>query len=1378
MDDVLQLPRQAPEVQSSSHGALRRYQETLINQYQVIIGRFEQSAAAVTTDCSIALSKRMDSYLAESFRIKESQDRLIGSMGSSSVAFAELQGELTSLADSSLQLITHLREDILATYSASFDTIRPMVDAAASATQIIISQIPPQFAERLPFAVKKLNQNYLRTKQLLVRTLYERELEVHQHNEEVRAEFWRRTSEWKTNRFGLIFDESRRLLDPSYPIDFGTLYDEFREYQRKFTHVARKLLVDLLLITPPDHFADADLALWWRGVEEFLEGHVRFITEFTGRFQAKIDERNKFNSDLLASAERELSELKSEGSELDQAMNELTPLFKQSQRRTSLMMERLQKYWSGRTESLKKSFDTIRDFLRPLIRDYGAFVAETEKNARVVDSEIKEIKATSTQAVNELESNLASKANEILLLVSEKEISARVADCKQILSKIEAEFRTKYDKIIAIYAGQPSLVFNLFEACEAAVLAVLKLKKTANAIEMNPDRPESSASKKKPVRGQRRSAKPKPEFGQINRSSVFSFSVESGAKFEEAEPLVLIPVFDDFLDDVPATPTKAKHAKQKPPPTRAKRAGKAAARGAKPARVDEIEDVDVPEFSLLDVVPKHDGVVAIWVYIPTNEDIADWANTFRQVVMSNLYATFSSEMRRASYRLEKEELTNELGERMRVHAPRASEIELNIAQTRILQIESKKNQLEKHLRHAVTNFNKGLAGIESSMENRKQSLIAECQKLRTYIDDLANQKASTASSMLNQNFQIAHRNFQAIFDQKSAEQTREIETFLVNFKAVNERFIQTVVMAGQSYSQEERELSNQFFAKMDSQIETIVGRTREKQTANEQEIDQLRRSIIDEFETSAPHHASDIKFIEALGQLQTDIRSRYQALLSRNKQQELEIDAELTRGFQPIEAPASAGFTKLKTLFERIDNTRLLLTRRGKFLGILKSSVNVQPIVFNLNLLEDPTVAKKGDETESVAAAKRGGKAVKGKAKGKSLPASEKTKPKAQVAADPPPAPLPTLKGQTMQLTNELTANVNQLANEYYTNLKNRKFRITRPSQIPSQPNECADAIAKSWQSQITDVSSVIDEAILRYRTQVQIAATLVRAAQATVFKVFSDFYVDLVGSHRADVQIIFDAEMRQSGRRRTQHSGQLNAQLADSNRVNDFEQLCADEQERTEAELTLIAEFEAAVLDAEYRDMRLYAMRLPAMTALLLESFDAFPATEDLIPGATVGIERRTMKEMMKDRERRNAGANDPAGRPFHTREWPPLPLVMDPFVGYATPTDTAEVPQPLPKGKKAPKEAAQAKADEGRDLGDANQSLDTALCRGTIIERTRNYEEYQVALAKRLNDFRVYVESLRAETDAFTTYWHRCLASLRPRQQFAEPVEVIEDK
>jgi hypothetical protein len=363
----------------------------------------------------------MEEYVSSSTHLKESQDSIINSMGTISISFAELHSQLASMETSSLSLVHHLREDLLAFYESSFDKLRPLVDSAFAQVQPIVPQIPPQHSERLPFEIKKLNANYLRTKQTLLETLCDLEFGVRQHNNDVQIRFAQRTEEWKANRIVIVIEDAKKLLDPLRPLDIGSICEAFHAEQQKFTHCARKLMTDLALIVPPEQFTEQVLEGWWSEAENFLELHSSFISIFSGKFQAKFDEKNEFNAELLAAIEKELSELKTEP-ELSQTIGELTLLFKKSLKFTTAIHEKLQKYWNTRSDNLKKTFEHVRDFLRPLIEHYQKFVNESEKNAEIVESEVNDINSASAHILEELEQLLAQKSNEILLLVQEKDI--------------------------------------------------------------------------------------------------------------------------------------------------------------------------------------------------------------------------------------------------------------------------------------------------------------------------------------------------------------------------------------------------------------------------------------------------------------------------------------------------------------------------------------------------------------------------------------------------------------------------------------------------------------------------------------------------------------------------------------------------------------------------------------------------------------------------------------------------------------------------------------------------------------------------------------------------------------------------------------------
>jgi hypothetical protein len=283
------------------------------------------------------------------------------------------------------------------------------------------------------------------------------------------------------------------------------------------------------------------------------------------------------------------------------------------------------------------------------------------------------------------------------------------------------------------------------------------------------------------------------------------------------------------------------------------------------------------------------------------------------------------------------------------------------------------------------------------------------------------------------------------------------------------------------------------------------------------------------------------------------------------------------------------------------------------------------------------------------------------------------------------------------------------------------------------------------------------------------------------MFKVLSLFEIDAVGKTRADVQVKFDSDLRKLTKRRAEHNAHLNPKLADKNREVEWNKLCAEEAKRAETEAGLIARFNSEVIACEFRGCKLYSTHLGMVASHALELFDSYVVIEDLTGSATADVPRKTMKELMKEKARKGTGANDPNGRPFHTRDWPTLPMVMAPLLSITAQKRTDTPPsEPLASAVRSKRERGRrdteksAPAEPAKEFVQVSESLDTALSRGLIVERNHSYESYQAALAKRLHEFQIYIDSLKAEADGFTVYWQKCVASLKDMPKEPEPQPV----
>ena len=1377
-DEVRKLPDDLSNVHSRPDGPLKRFQERLTSRYLTAVAALEETVRGISNNCNNALAARMNQYVSEIAEIKEKQNEILATMGSTPRTFDELHGSLEALQQAIITAAKNVHEDTIALYTASFNKVKPAVDATYEEIDEFVNQVPPQYLDRLPFLVRKLNEDYLRTKKELVKTLYNLLLEAQKHNQEIDEEFEQRKGEWKETRANSIVEDAKLKLNPLDQIGFDDVLEEFRRDQAKFTQCAKNLLSNLELLAPPSHFGQADLDKWWGDVQQVLEAHGAFITQFQSKMQVKIDEKNQKNAQLVETVEAELKELKPE-EEASEIVGELIPMHKLGMKVRASVLEKVVKYWTTRQESMKKAFDVLKEFLTPLVEHFEKFVNETRESRESVKTRVDEIQSETDKKLSEWETELEQKSNEIHVLVAESDIKERVDACKKLLDDMDAQYRKNYNDVVEIYNGQPELITSMFDECENYAISALKLRKAVAAASVQETvRSESSKStKSKRMKTQRMSAKRtargkrEPTPPEVEENPIFSFQVESGTRFEEIEPLVLLPTFDDFLEEPPEpllSSTKSGRGRGKGATQRLNKTlrGPARGRGGRGKGKGEDEELEMPEFSVLDFVPKIDGVVSVWVYVPVEDEISQWTNTFREQMMRAIDSRFSAEIRQASYETEKEELADKLNESLRVHGPRAKDIEMNVADARVRQIASRKGQLEKHFQKSIATFNKGFVNVEKSLETRKENLLTECAKLKRFVGELGDQKTSSSFAMLSQNFRIATKQFLTLCEKKQDEQNKELEKFLNNFKTINDRFLQTVVMADSSFSEEEKQQANEYVEKMNEQIETVVQELKEKQEASWHEVEEAHQAIVNEYEAALPHHKSDVIFGEATVQLQNEFKAKWSSLLVRNKNQEAEVDRLLGQDLTAIgDVPACESENILKDIFAKLDAIRIAILKRGAYLSVLKSHISTEEMPFNISLVDKPgeVEAENTNSDRKRSTRARGKSSLKPSARDKPQKPTGKGAPAVSASASPP---VQSFKEIVDELTKEFTVKATKFVTDYYNSLKNRKFEITRPSAIPAQQQEYVESLKKWWQEQISGQKDIMDKSILHFRSQVQTAATSAREVQRVMYDVLGSFYIDLIGRERSDIQNAFDADVRALTQERRGYNDQMSPKLADKNKVKEFNELVSLEENRTQREINAIAKFETDTTECEYRDMRLYTSRLGMLTAFAMSFFDSFLVLDDLGGGETVNVQRKTMRELMKEKERKAAASNAPNGRPFHMRDWPSLLATMAPLADHTPQRSTTPQTSSTRTSRKPGPKKELDKTNSGEQIP-VVMGLDTALGRGLIVERNRGYEDYQKALEKRLSDFKVYVQSLKAETDAYSSYWQECIHKLKPDVQ-----------
>jgi hypothetical protein len=250
-------------------------------------------------------------------------------------------------------------------------------------------------------------------------------------------------------------------------------------------------------------------------------------------------------------------------------------------------------------------------------------------------------------------------------------------------------------------------------------------------------------------------------------------------------------------------------------------------------------------------------------------------------------------------------------------------------------------------------------------------------------------------------------------------------------------------------------------------------------------------------------------------------------------------------------------------------------------------------------------------------------------------------------------------------------------------------------------------------------------------------------------------------------VQGRFDEDFMALTSERADHNKRLNVRFCDPNEEEGFRTLLSQEKDRVDRENGLISQFALSVKEVEYKNMRMYTTNVPAVSQIMLNICDQYVMHEDLVNGETEGIERKTMKELIKERERRSKAGSDPSGRLFHKREWPSLPVVMECLNDFHM--ARADSPSVYTKSRRRERGGGRQKevAAGSEMMGEMMapiESLDTLLSRAVIVERNKSYEEYKIALKKRLEEFQMYIESLRQETVVFAAYWQKSVSAIRP--------------
>lgn len=1378
VDSVPDLHDDLKQVSSSSNGVLIRYQEKLADKFLSLVSDFRENVRNESEKCIKQITEKMNDFFDFENKSVSKRNSIIDNLGSTATTFESLKENLEDIGVSVLESSKALRGDVIELYDRSFHVLRPVADRAYKNCSSYITQVPLQYADRLDREINTLNRNYLKNKQDLLTTLYNIELKVIKTNKEFCTRFDQKSDEWRDNKFSSLVDDSKNQLGSFEKVDFGSYFEDFYKEQGKFTLCFKKSLQNVTLISPPNNFSTDELNKWWSEVEEILELHSEFIKVYYTKISELVNEKNRVNSELLAKLETDLVDLKGE-TESSNALAELTPLFKQSQKYNSQMLEKINKYWEYKKDVLRKSFEAVKKFLEDVVINYNECITKTKGVKEGKDNQIKDLTDVSNEKVKNLENELDDKIGEIKLLVDQSKINACVNDCNNILEKIEKEYRDNYANVIKVIDGQSPEMVELYELYEAKILDILKLKKIAPEQELDSASIATSDSARKGAKAGAGRASKKASKNKIDEKKSEDvpalFALEDGSKLEQIGTIEIIPEFGELPDDSDQL-VNVKGKGAKPPQGKQKKTQAAKKKPGGKAK-DADDDIEVPDFSITETLQKIDGNVSIHIYVPVSSDLFDWIDVLRKQVVSEIYRWHVSEVQGINSQEEKKVLADELNEKMRVHAPRAKSIELNVAQARTLQVESRKTQLERHIRQTVSQFNNRVSGIDGTIEKRKDILNAQIVNLRNFIVELGQQKSTSNFSQLSQSLHIADKQFTNTFENIKSDLIKEIESFATLTNASNERFVNTIQAFDSSCTEEEREMCNKYFSKMSAQVDTVVEQLKEKTINLLNEINQERTSIVEEYDILLPVHKADVGFIEKLNYQFSDAKSKSDTLLFRNRQREEDVNIKLA-DVEKVQHEKTDNQTLLIHQLEELDSLRILLIKRAEYLSLIKSDLGTEQLSFTIDLSQEEVVTP--DVVEPLDDKKKSRpkpKRFEARDKGKK---DDRTKSGAKNSLDSEErqginAPF---QAQLDQIRDDLISNITKTATEYYSSLKGRKVGITRPGIIVPTQQELIESIQEKWGKRMAECSTVIERSCLNFRSQVLKASTTARIGIKIIYDSLGTYFTGIVNQSTSALQTSFNSDMQNLTDERNANKAALNPRITDRNNESFFVALVDRETDRSRREVALIQNFYNDILEVEKKASKLFVQKIGVVTSATLGLFDQFLLIDDLKPGRIEGVKRATMKELLKLKMRKEAGGPVNPDRQVVSRQWPALPAQLGPLQAYSpsqTNKDDTSMVSSRSDSKKDKDKNKKKKVEKGdpqqdNDIIRGPTSLDTPLHQGTIVERNRCYDEYEIALKKRLDDLNKFIKSLVDETSAFTAHWNKCIRSLRPDFQVFE--------
>ena len=1383
MEEVSNLPKLI-NAHSPQNGHLFSFQGSLSERLMKIIGNLQICVKSVSESTQIKLGERMSLYTSK-FReyLKNSRD-VVDSISTTTKSFDELREELNGYGNGIKSEIELLKKDCIELYNNSYNEIKPLVENAYKASKDILPQINPNIAERLPAEVSRLNANFIKTKHDMGNVLKQVENNAVGIIMENETRLEQAYDQWKNHRFINLVEKAKAQFDKSRFVDFGELFPEFYKEQDNFTQCFKKQISDVKILLPPNHFTVEAFNDWWAEVDDLMDSHENFIKTFSGKFNEKLSKFMEENNKTIDYLEKELVELKNEN-EANAALMELYPMFKVSQKTNKTYMEKIQKYWNYRRSCIKQSFEAIKNFLKPLIESIQEFNSDVSNIKEKERKTVEEINNDANETLKNLEEKLAEIQNNIQNSVKEDEIDNYVKECKSILDQIDEEYHKVYNDTNKVYDELPTNIYSSFEKAENQIIEHLHLTKLDSvaspesinngitlAITNSSQRLNKSSRKtsRRRLSNALTNATKKKLFAKKN-SDISIISCDY-AKYQQLEPINLIPNFEDFNDDLSAAiPAKGSKKQIKKPANNPAvgRQGKSS-QFSKSSKIifkkDDFDDAEISDFSIFDLIPKINDQISIFVYIPKpyipetkstikskaemltipedpdkqqeaeateeeqdnihtsiySDDVHEWKDEVQSETIKYLFSILKISLNWAYDNERRVKVAETLNERIRTHMPRMGSIQLNIAETRKIKVESKKSQLTGYFERTSLQFNNNLANLESQMKKEYENILKECEGLRSFNDELGKIKSTAGFSLLGQNKTIAEHNFENHFNTFESKQKADIKKFIDFYIMSNNRFKENVVLKDNISTKEEQQNSSNLFDKLNERINLIQTNLEETSSKYDASISDLVAQISHDYETALPYHKSDVSFLESLNSIAQDFKNKYEQLLFTNMAMEKDLqhtidilsDAtqksnlssydinENLKANEQTNLPSKENNSQqyVNTIFSILEDLRQKLINRGVFLGQLKSRISSERITYSTNIDDyEPQETITINEEKNMKGSKNNSKKntrpnsrndptriarpkkevkppVKSKKNTTNKALSQVQSTKQGNAIDDS-----SLAGKLEMQRHLYFTSIDKTISDYYSSFKTRKFSITRPDQIPESQHDLFNRMTDKWRFFTQKTQNVIQSSNVSYRNQVIQSTKLTYSAIESIFKNINYYYESNATICFNSLKDQFEKDIVNFRKEREKNLAKINPKIVDDNNPGLFENLISAENERMSNEIKRISLFSEKVIFNERNYMNNFIKFTPQIVQNLLMFLDKYVLIDDLISDRIENLPRKTMKELLKDKYRLKGQAlssnsstssrsnvhptivEQDNGRPFKQREWPSLNNVMEPI-------------------------------------------------------------------------------------------------------------------